>query len=392
MLDSRRLLKPFFIVSEREQSDPDGIDFDFFDDAPTADGLRDQAPPRRGPRIPQRPPGSNAPLLRLAALIAGAILLVVVLVLWVNACRSDQKNAEYEDYMADVQKIGADSAQVGKDLNALIFSSGTQLEDLQTQLDGLRETQSQTVERAEALDPPGPLREQHQDMIKALQLRVSGLNGLASAFGQITGAENADETGTLLAQQSARLIASDVNWEDFFEAPSKQVMDEQGVSGVAVPPSDFVTNAELGSPTSWKLVVERLTQPPGEGGGGLRGNRVAGVRIQPGDTALKPQPDENTVTTSDDLAIEVLVENSGDSQETQIKVTLTIQQAPDPLTGTQTIQSINPGDTKSVTFRMSDLGTPALATRTILKVTIEPVDGETNTSNNVAEYVVFFSL
>ena len=88
----------------------------------------------------------------------------------------------------------------------------------------------------------------------------------------------------------------------------------------------------------------------------------------------------------------MLVENSGDSQETQIKVTLTIQQAPDPLSGTQTIQSINPGDTKSVTFQMADLGTPALATRTILKVTIEPVDGETNTNNNVAEYVVFFSL
>ncbi len=273
MVDSPRLLKPFFIVSEREQNDPDGIDFDFFDDAPTADGLRDQAPPRRGPRIPQRPPGSNAPLLRLAALIAGAILLVVVLVLWVNSCRSDQKNAEYEDYMADVQKIGADSAQVGKDLNALIFSSGTTLEDLQTQLDGLRETQSQTVERAEALDPPGPLREQHQDMIKALQLRVSGLNGLSSAFGQITGAENADETGTLLAQQSARLIASDVNWEDFFEAPAKQVMDDQGVSGVAVPPSDFVTNARARQPD----LVDARRRPAhaaaATGGGGLRGNR-----------------------------------------------------------------------------------------------------------------------
>jgi hypothetical protein len=379
-------------VSEREQNDPDGIDFDFFDDAPTADGLRDQAPPRRGPRIPQRPPGSNAPLLRLAALIAGAIILVVVLVLWVNACRSDQKKAQYEDYMAEVQKIGADSAQVGKDLNALIFSSGIQLEELQTQLDGLREAQSQTVARAEDLDAPGPLRMQHQDLIKALQLRVSGLNGLSSAFGQVTGAENSDETGTLLAEQSWRLIASDVNWEDFFEAPSKSVLEEQGVSGVAVPASHFVTNAELGSPTSWKLVVDRLTKPPGEGGAGLRGNRIAGVRVQPADTALKPQPEENTVTTSDDLAIEVLVENSGDSQETQVKVTLTIQQAPEPLKGEQIIQSINPGDTKSVTFKMSDLGTPALATRTIVKVTVEPVDGETNTNNNVAEYVVFFSL
>ncbi len=378
-------------MSEREQSDPDGIDFDFFDDAPTADGLRDQAPPRRGPRIPQRPPGSNAPLLRLAALIAGAIILVVVLVLWVNACRSDQKKAQYEDYMASVQKIGDDSAQVGKDLNALIFSSGIQLEELQTQLDGLREAQSQTVARAEELDVPGPLRRQHESVVEALQLRVSGLNGLASAFGQITGAESGDEAGTLLAQQSYRLIASDVLWADFFEAQAQKVMDDQGVSGVAVPGSKFVTNAELGSPTSWKLVLDRLTKPPGTAAG-LRGNRIAGVRAMPADVALKSPPEENTITASDDLALQVLVENSGDSQETQVKVTLTIQQTPEPIKGEQTIQAINPGDTKSVTFNISELGTLSFATRTIVKVTVEPVDGETNTNNNTAEYIVFFTL
>ncbi len=379
-------------MSKHEQSDPDGIDFDFFDDAPTADGLRDQAPPGRGPRGPQRPPARNVPLLRLAGLIAGGILLVVVLVLWVNACRSDQKQAQYEDYMASVEKIGSDSAQVGKDLNQLIFSSGIQLEEIQTQLDGLREAQSQTVLRAEALDDiPGPLRGQHESMIEALQLRVSGLNGLSSALGQITGAESGDEAGTLLAQQSYRLIASDVIWQDFFEAQAKKVMDDQGISGVAVPPSVFVTNAELGSPTSWKLVLDRLTKPAGTGGG-LRGNRIAGVRVMPADVALKAPPQENDVIQSDDLAFVVMVENSGDSQETQVKVTLTIQQTPEPLKGEQTIQTINPGDTKAVTFNLSDLGAPSLATRTIIKVTIDPVEGETNTNNNAAEYIVFFSL
>jgi len=98
------------------------------------------------------------------------------------------------------------------------------------------------------------------------------------------------------------------------------------------------------------------------------------------------------VTASDDLALEVLVKNSGSSQETQVKVTLTIQQAPEPLKAEQTIQAINPGDTKSVTFKMSDLGAPSYATRTIVKVTVEPVEGEANTANNTAEYIVFFTL
>jgi hypothetical protein len=114
--------------------------------------------------------------------------------------------------------------------------------------------------------------------------------------------------------------------------------------------------------------------------------------VLPADTALKSPPEENTVTASDDLTLNVMVENSGESQETQVKVTLTIQQAPEPLKGEQTIQAINPGDTKTVSFKVSDLGTLSFATRTIVKVTVEPVEGETNTNNNTAEYIVFFTL
>jgi hypothetical protein len=87
-----------------------------------------------------------------------------------------------------------------------------------------------------------------------------------------------------------------------------------------------------------------------------------------------------------------MVKNSGTSQEAQVKVTLTIQQAPEPLKAEQTIQAINPGDTKSVTFNVADMGTLSFATRTIVKVTVEPVEGEENTANNTAEYIVFFTL
>jgi CARDB len=377
-------------VSEREQTEPDGIDFDFFDDAPTQGGDGRSSPPRRRPRMPGGPSGPNTPLLRLAGLIAGGIILAVVLVLWVNACRDDQRKAKYESYMASVDKIGADSAQIGADMNELIFSSGIQLEQLQTELQGLREQQSQTVARAEALDAPGPLRQEQQHLVEALQFRVSGLNGLAQAFSQLTGAESSEETGNLLAEQSGRLIASDAVWADLFQARAQQVMDQQGVTGINVPDSKFVTNTELGSPTSWKLVVERLFNPGQQTG--LRGNRIAGVRVQPGGESLSPPPAENTVHASDDLVIEVLVENSGENQETQVKVNLTIQQQPESIKGEETIESINPGDTKTVKFKISSLGTLALATRTIVKVTVEPVDGESNTNNNTAEYTVFFTL
>jgi hypothetical protein len=387
--------RPFSAVFEHERNDPDdGLDFDFFDDSPTTEATREGAGPVRSrtrPRLPGRPPGGpgGTPLLRLGGLIAGAILLAVVLVLWVNACREDAKRSKYESYMEAAAAVATDSAEIGNQLNQLIFSSGIQLEDLQTQLDGLREAQSQTVRRAEQLDAPGPLREQQESLVEALQLRVSGLIGLSRAFSQISGtaADSAQQAGADLAKQSERLVASDVVYEDFFQARAQEVMDQQGIRGVAVPASDFVTNADLASPSSWTQIVNRIIRPPTQGG--LRGNNIAGVKIQPGDQQLS-QSEENTCKVSDDLAFDVTVENSGESQETQVKVRLTIEQSPAPIKQEQTIQSINPGETKIVTF--TKFGTPQFTTRTIVRVVVEPVPGESNKANNSAEYVCFFTI
>ena len=407
-------------MAERERTDTDSFEFDFFDDSPTTEATREtKGPPRRRPRLPTRPPAGGTPLFRQAALIAGAIFLVVVLVIWVNSCRADAKEGKYEDYMQAVERIGGQSAEVGRDLNNLIFSSGIQIEDLQNQLVGLRDQQSQTVRAAQGLDVPGPLREQHEEFVEALEFRVSGLNGLATGLSQVTGLEaqgdaaapaddqaagdqaagdqapageaaaSADATtvGTLLASQANRLVASDAIYADSFAAPAEEVMESQDVTGVEVPDSRFVANQELASPASWKLIVERLTRPPAAGG--LHGNRIAAVRALPAGDELS-RTDENTVQASDRLAFEVLVENSGDNQETQVKINLTIQQSPEPIREEATIDAINPGDTKSVVFR--NLDQVSFGPRTILKVTVEPVAGEENTNNNTAEYVVIFTF
>ena len=99
---------------------------------------------------------------------------------------------------------------------------------------------------------------------------------------------------------------------------------------------------------------------------------------------------ENTIVASTDLAFRVDVENTGDNQEVDIEVTLTIQQTPTPVTKTQKIDIINPGEIKSVTFRdfpSIDFGEP----RT-LRVDVDPVPQEARTDNNSREYRVIFSF
>jgi CARDB len=374
---------------ERERPDPQpDIEFDFFDESPTVEaGEREAPPPRKRRKMPTRPPGGPTPsFLRLALLIAGAILLAVVLVFWVNNCRGNQKKAKYSSYMEAVAGPAAESAQVGKQLNTLLTTPNIKLTELRSQLEGLRQQQAQIVTNASKLDPPGPLRDEQESLVEAMQFRVSGLNGLAVAFGAVQGTPSTAVSGSRLATQAQRLIASDVVYQDLFQQGSAAVMSKEGVTGVPVPDSLFVQNPDFGSPSFWKQTVDRLTQSPQAGG--LHGTQIVSVIVQPGNQRLSTTED-NTVQASDRLSFQVNVKNSGDFQETQVVVTLTIKQTPVERK-TQTIPVINQGETKTIVF--SDLPPPNFGSKVTVQVSVEPVSGETNTGNNSYEYPVIFTL
>jgi hypothetical protein len=374
---------------ERERPDPQSdIEFDFFDESPTVEaGEREGAPPRRRRKMPTRPPGGPSPsFLRLALLIAGAILLAVVLVLVVNNCRGNQKKAKYQDYMEAVSGPASESAQVGKELNDVLTTPGIKLADLRSRLEGLRQQQAQIVANASGLDAPGPLREEQQSLVEAMQFRVNGLTGLSAALAAVQGTPSTAKSGDDLAVQAQRLIASDVVYQDLFKAGSAALMRKEGVTGVPVPDSLFVTNPDFGSPTFWKQTVDRLTQSPEAGG--LHGNQISSVVVQPGNQRLSTTED-NTINVTPRLAFQVSVKNSGDSQETQVVVTLTIKQDP-VIRRTQTIEVISPDETRTVTFQ--DIPAPNFGSPVKVQVSVEPVSGETNTSNNSYEYPVIFSI
>jgi hypothetical protein len=215
---------------------------------------------------------------------------------------------------------------------------------------------------------------------------VSGLDGLARAFATVQATTDSQVAGRRLAEQASRLIASDVIYDDLFKEGAADVLDRENIQGVPVPDSNFLSNQDLISATAWKQTVDRLTASPTAGG--LHGNQISAVRVQPGDQTLSATED-NTVKASDRLTFQVVVRNSGDSQETQVPVTLTIQQNP-PIRKRQVIELINPGDSKTLTF--GDLGQVSFTTRNVVKVNVEPVAGEQNTGNNTAEYVVIFTL
>ena len=379
--------------------DEDILDFDFFGEEeppsweePSERGPgppRDREPRRRRPRF--RAPGGNfTPLLRLVALISLAILVVVLLAVWVEGCATDQKRERYQDYMTEIGEIGNASARLGRQLATTLTTPALKLEDLDAKLGGFVQTAENQVARAEEVGAPGPLHNPHEGAIEALQFRVNGLRGLQTAFQQTADATEASAAGQQLAVQAQRLLASDVIWTDAFRGPAEAVIVSEDVEGLEIPNSEFVATDEIATPEDLAAIWQRI-QGAADGGTptGLHGSGISYVEALPSGTRLTTTA-ETTILVTDELAFEVGVEDTGDSQEVQIKVTLTIPKQPDPIVQTKTIPLIDPGETKAVTFQVGTL-VPFGETVSV-KVDVDPVLGETNTSNNTFEYPVIFSL
>jgi hypothetical protein len=377
----------------------DDIEFDFFDEEPaTTEAQSSQSRvrlPRRGGRgtglrEPAGPPRGLTPLLRLLALIAIVVAALVFFGLLVQSCASTSKKDAYRSYMTKVGSIAQSSASDGAQVATDLTTPGVKVSDLASKLDGVAAQERQNVTAAQRLDPPGRLRPEHEELIEALQLRVTGVQGLADTFRQ-TATSKASTDAALLAAPAERLLASDVTWDDLFRVPATSEMKTQGISGVVAPESHFVTNQSLITEQSMVLVLQRLRGASTSGGTptGIHGTNIVDTKVEPGGQTLSPSS-ENTVTAGVDLAFVVTISDSGDSQEVGIKVTLTIQKAQGAIVKTQTVDLINPGQTKSVTFK--NLGQVPFALRTTVNVDVAPVPGEHNTNNNKASYSVIFSL
>ena len=375
------------------------IEFDFFDEPETEEATErprmPRRPPPRGPRRPVRPPAGIIPMLRLAGLIAFLILAVVLFVVLVRGCASNSKHDRYANYITDVRRIASGSTGIGKELNNTLAATGIKESQLEAKLKGLAAQQQQEVSQARGINPPGPLRVEHDHLIEVLQLRTSALTRIADAFRQTATAKDATTAGRLIADQARLLVASDVNWDVYFKEPTQSELEQQNIRDIGgVPDSTVFPNPDLASTQAMMTVWQRV-HGAATGGttSGKHGSALGPVKALPDGKTLVSggSASQNEITASTDLAFQVSVEDSGDFQEFNVGVTLTIQKSPKPIVVRKKIPVINAGETKTVTFTNIDIN-GLFGLPTTIKVDVEPVPGETTTTNNSAEYRVIFSL
>jgi hypothetical protein len=370
----------------------DDIEFDFFEDEPQT-GESTQVSRARAPRAtarrsrrPAGPPRGTAPLLRLLGLVVFVVAVMLLFALFIASCTATSKHTAYLDYMTKVDTIAHASTGNGNALAADLATPGIKLADLVGKLDGLATQERQNVVAASNLSPPGRLRGENSHLVEALELRVSGLTDLAKTFAQDSKASNASG---LLAEAGDRLLASDVVWDDLFYAPTKNQISADGVTGVPPPESHFVSSADFVSAHQMGLVLQRINGATTGGTvTGIHGTNIVSVEAMPAKQVLT-EGALNTVTTGTDLEIAVSVDDSGDSQEVKIPVSLTITGPPE-IVMRKEILTINPGETQVVTF--GNLGAVSFGKQVVLTVDVKAVPGEVNLTNNTAQFPVIFSL
>jgi hypothetical protein len=378
------------------------IEFDFFDEPETEEASERVRTPRRPPpggtRPPVRPPQGLIPMLRLAGLIAFLILAAVLIVVGARGCASSGKHAKYQGYIENVRGIAKRSDQIGKDLNSALSATGIKETDLEAKISSLAAQEQQEVAQAIQIGPPGPLQVEHDHLIEVLKLRASGLSRLADAFRQTATATARTSTtsGRLIADQARLLIASDVNWDFYFKEPTKIELQKQGISDIgAVPDSSIIPNPDLASTQAMTQVWLRVhgAATGGSTTTGNHGSALVSVTALPDGKKLSPSgaASDNQITASTDLAFQVVVSDSGDFQEFNVGVTLTIQKSPKPIVLRKKIDVINAGESKTVTFTNIDIN-GLFGLPTTVKVDVAPVPGEKTTTNNSADYKVIFSL
>jgi len=374
--------------------DDENIEFDFFDEPETAEASRPRRRPRRersgGPR-PPAPPTGLVPLARLVGLIAIAIAIIVAFVFWVGACQGKSTHDEYATYATKVRTVAASSDALGREFASKLVSGGLKQSDLEQSLQQYAQQEQQEYDQAQQIRAPGPLRQIHQQLVDAIELRAKGLAALGDVLAQWT-SKNTSATLDALAAQANLLTASDVVWEQLYRLPATQQLKAQGVTGVVIPKSTFVSNPELISARSFGVLLNTM-KGASTGGtpSGLHGSQLISVVANPGATPLSTST-ATTVKVSTDLAFAATVEDSGNFQENGVVVHLTITAGTTTIKRTQTIQTIAAKAQQTVSFGNFNLPSAAFGNRATIKVDVAPVPGETNVSNNTATYTVFFTL
>jgi hypothetical protein len=337
--------------------------------------------PRRRVGGPQR--RRQQFLVRRLIGVGVGLAFLILIVIGIRGCLEARSDRALRNYDSDVATIMQQSEQSGKDFfNLLSGTSGSSSSlDAQQEVLRQRDTSQTLLDRAHQIGAPGQMHDAQNAVIQTLTLRRDALSSIAQ---NVTQATARTQTGNAIAAISAAmgsLYASDVLWTQIGKPEIEKVLNDEGVDGTPLPTGKFMP-ANATDYLNQTTLVTKLNALTGQTAtsGGTHGLQL--LQTQLGGQTLTPDSSNNVPGDSSEIDIEV--QNSGDSDETGIQVSVTLGGS--QLTGQ--LSALAAGETGTVKIPITSKPTPG--TDTTLQVVVRPVPGEQITTNNQSTYSVVF--
>jgi hypothetical protein len=351
-------------------------------------------PPRRPrPRRPQHSGASGADQhtlmvrRRVAAGVAVVVLIVIVLV--INGCLKSEKQQSLKTYNREVSALAQESdAQVSHPLFvALTGASSKSALDVELQIDELLKQAQSIATRAKGLSVPGEMASAQQNLLLALDLRVEGMTKLAALVPVALGGQ-AKQASSKIAGDMEIFLASDVIYSQRVAPLIQQALASDGVTGLTTTGTRFLPNLGwLEAAGTLSRITGQSSSSNSQGGlaPGTHGSALIGVSV--GANTLAVEPALNHISGGSNPTFTVTVEDSGENQETDVKVDVTVTVAGKQYKASRVIDTAQPGSKYNVEIPVT--GVPLGPTGKV-EVNVEPVPGETDLENNKSTYIAIF--
>jgi hypothetical protein len=355
-----------------------------------APGGRGGEPPSG--RRPARggPPDRQTARVRQAVAAGVGLLLLILIVLGVRGCLSSRQENALKDYNRDVTAIVTESdRQVAQPYFRLLANGAREGQDLQVQVNQLRQGADDHVRRARGFDVPDEMDEAQDNLLLVLNLRADAIRRVAEKIPAAQGrGQPARQAVEQIAGQNQAFLASDVIYSQRVAPLIKEALDDAGIRGQTIATSRSLPTLAWLSPD---YAAERLGSggagaTDGEVAPGLHGHGLASVSAN--GVALQPQG-TNRVAASGGVTFRAGVANQGDNDERNVRVTVTVRGPGRPITVTKTVPQTKSKTTAEVSIPLGQA--PPIGEAATVDVVIARVPGEEKVDNNRQRYTVLFT-
>jgi hypothetical protein len=317
-------------------------------------------------------------MLRRALALGGGLVLLILLVLGVKGCLDARADRELSDYARNVTQIVEETQQTSKSFfGKLNDPSNLSVTDFVDQVNADRSAIDTYRDRIDDLSTPGDMERAQTNLELAYQLRASAMDSIADKTSTALGDAGAEKAMAAIAKQMQKLLAADVVYEQVVRPEVDGVLASKGISGSDLPKSTFLPSEKWLDESAVSDALGGISGATGAATPGVHGTELAGVSVNESEL-VEGAP--VTVSGEEGVEVEVSVVNQGESTESGIPVSVTVEG--NTLEGE--IDEIEVGETGTTSIPL----TPAPSGEVTLEVEVEPVPGEQVTENNEATYTL----